>query len=220
MLGRPYVGSTLCWVDLMLGRPYVGLTLCWVDLMLGRPYVGLTLHQVDLISGHPHVRLTSCGVDLMSGYLTSGRPYVGSTFCQVDILSGRHFVRSTFCHSTSKVDHRYSNLVVFAVPWLFRRSWVGNIKLFREVIYTKLFYGSQIVAARNLLLGLIFAGKSRSIQLGELQFYSQMLCKVSWHDMLKSFTVEAALNKLIGVASISQISFSDQIHFSRSAPFQ
>ncbi len=39
MLGWPYVGLTLCQVNLMPGQPYVISTLCRVDLMSGRPYV-------------------------------------------------------------------------------------------------------------------------------------------------------------------------------------
>jgi hypothetical protein len=34
----------------MLGQPYVGLTLCQVDLMSGRPCVGSTFCQVYVLS--------------------------------------------------------------------------------------------------------------------------------------------------------------------------
>ncbi len=83
-------GSTLCH-SYEMGWPYVGLTLCWVDLMSGWPYVRLTLCRVDFMSGWPYVGLTLCRVDLMSGW-----PYVGLTLCRVDVLSDWCFVSQPF----------------------------------------------------------------------------------------------------------------------------
>ncbi len=65
-MGRPYVGWTLCWVDLVSGWPYVMLTLCKVKLMLGEPYVESTLCRVDLMSGRPYVKSTLCRVNILS----------------------------------------------------------------------------------------------------------------------------------------------------------